>query len=321
MFIPAPSVNAASNGWTFWSVSTSMPTRRPTSTPTSSSCSSSQRESATQRLARPPPPRLPAAIPSGGSSPSRSKAPPTSARQLRAATRSGGRAAGRPRAAPGGPPRRARRGPRGRRRASARSACARSAASSSGQRRQHRVEAADRLVEDPNLLLVQIGEERLLARLDHDVDLDRPGLAEPVEPADALLEDERRVGEVEADEVGRELEVPPLAARLAGEQHHRPLGIAEARHEPVARLDGGRVVVEERLAAGAGDAGLQLAERLDVVAEDEHLLAARGRAGRRGRRAPPRLRRPRRRRLRRSARAVNAPTFTRRFRTSREERL
>ena len=111
------------------------------------------------------------------------------------------------------------------------------------------------------------------------MDLDRPGLAEPVEPADALLEHERRLGEVGADEVVGELEVPPLAAGLAGEEEHRPLGIAEAGDEPVAALERGRVVVEERLEPRLGDAGLQRPERVEVVAEDEHLLAALREAG------------------------------------------
>ena len=106
------------------------------------------------------------------------------------------------------------------------------------------------------------------------MDLDGPVLAEPIEPADALLEHERRLGEVGADELARELEVPPLAAGLAGEEDHRPLRIAEARDEPVAPLERGRVVVEERLEPGAADARLQLAEQLEVVAEDEDLLAA-----------------------------------------------
>ena len=83
--------------------------------------------------------------------------------------------------------------------------------------------------------------------------------------------DSREVG---ADELARELEVPPLAAGLAGEEDHRPLWIAEARDEPVAPLERGRVVVEERLQPGAADARLQLAEQPRVVAEDEDLLAA-----------------------------------------------
>ncbi len=148
-----------------------------------------------------------------------------------------------------------------------------------GERGEHRVEAAHRLVEDPDLLLVEVREEGLLPGLDHEVDLDRPRLAEAVEPADALLEHERRLGEVGADEVVRELEVPPLAAGLAGEEDHGAVGVAEARHQPVPRLDGGRVVVEQRLEPRARDATLQLAQRGDVVAEDEDLLPVAGEPG------------------------------------------
>ena len=48
-----------------------------------------------------------------------------------------------------------------------------------------------------------------------------------------------------------ELEVAPLAARLAGEEDHRALRIAEAGHQPVAGLERAGVVVEERLEPGA----------------------------------------------------------------------
>ena len=142
-----------------------------------------------------------------------------------------------------------------------------------GEGGEHRVEPADRLVEDPDLLLVEVGEERLVALLDDEVDLDRPRLAEPVEPADALLEHERGLGEVGADEVVGELEVPPLAARLAGQEDRGALRIPEPRHQAIARLDRGGVVVQEGLAARERDPGLQLAERLDVVAEDQDLLS------------------------------------------------
>jgi hypothetical protein len=60
-----------------------------------------------------------------------------------------------------------------------------------GERGEHRVEAAHRLLEDPDLLLVEVREERLLARLDDEVDLDGPVLPEPIQPTDALLEHER----------------------------------------------------------------------------------------------------------------------------------
>ena len=111
-------------------------------------------------------------------------------RPARGARRSGGRGSGRtPRAGPGGPRRRARRARRGR------PARLRQASAQGGelvrQRGQHRVEAADRLGEDANLVRVEVGEEGLLARLDDHVHLDRAGLAEPVEAADALLEHER----------------------------------------------------------------------------------------------------------------------------------
>ena len=128
-------------------------------------------------------------------------------------------------------------------------------------------------------MLVEVGEELVLAGLDHEVDLDGAGLAEPVEPADALLQHERRLGEVGADEVRGELEVAPLAAGLAGEEQARALRVAEAGHQPVAGLQRAGGVVAERLEAGNGDAGLQLGQLAGVGAEDQHLLAGLGQAG------------------------------------------
>ena len=116
------------------------------------------------------------------------------------------------------------------------------------------------------------------------MDLHRARLAEPVEPPDALLERERGVGEVEADEVARELEVAPLAARLAGEEQHRTLGVAEAGHQPVTGLERLGVVVEEGLEPlRRGDAGLQFPQPIHVAAEDEHLLPAAGEPAAEGR--------------------------------------
>ena len=192
-------MNATSNGWTFWSVSTSIPIRWPTSVVTSSSSSSSQRESVTSACSTASPRRARPRRPRGPPRPSARTRPARGAR-ARGARRSGCRGAGRPRAAPCGRRRRARRGPCGTPRASFR-ALAAERRELLGQRGEHRVEAAHRLLEDPDLLLVEVGEERLLPLLDDEVDLDGPVLAEPVEPADALLEHERRLRQVGADEV------------------------------------------------------------------------------------------------------------------------
>ena len=81
------------------------------------------------------------------------------------------------------------------------------------------VDLADDQLEHVELGLEQV-EQRRLDRPGGDQveDVDVVGLADPAEPADALLDPHRVPGQVEvADGVG-ELEVSPLAAGLGGEQ-------------------------------------------------------------------------------------------------------
>ena len=80
--------------------------------------------------------------------------------------------------------------------------------------------AVEEALEERLLGADQVGDPRLDALLaDQVVDVDRLLLAEPVDPADPLLEHGRVPGELEVDHaVGGALEVEPDAAGVAGEE-------------------------------------------------------------------------------------------------------
>ena len=77
-----------------------------------------------------------------------------------------------------------------------------------------------------------------------DVNADRLGLADPVEAADALLEETGIEGEIEEDEVVGELEVAALAADFGAEEELGAVGFGEPRGLAVA-LDEREALVKE----------------------------------------------------------------------------
>ena len=100
--------------------------------------------------------------------------------------------------------------------------------------RQLRLEAGQRLAEEPERL-----EEPHDVRADpagrtevHDLHRDAP--ADAIEPADPLLHDRRVPGQVEQHEAAAELEVAALAAAFGGDEQARPIGLAEPRDLGVA---------------------------------------------------------------------------------------
>ena len=93
-----------------------------------------------------------------------------------------------------------------------------------------------RAVEEPGeerpLVAHEVGDPRLDAGLaDQVVDVDRAALAEPVDPADPLLEDRRVPGQLEVDAGARRaLQVEPHAARVRREED-AARGIVVELHE------------------------------------------------------------------------------------------
>ena len=109
---------------------------------------------------------------------------------------------------------------------------------------QLRLQPAERLAEEADPL-VEAGDGAAEpgGRAEVD-DLGGDRAADAVEPADPLLDHARVPGQVEEDEPAAELEVPPLAARLGGDQDRRPLGEPELRHLDVPPL-GRELLVED----------------------------------------------------------------------------
>ena len=155
----------------------------------------------------------------------------------------------------------------------------------SAERRQLRfdglqdvVEPAHRLAEHADRLVEQVedargegsfrpeGEDAHLARL-----------ADAVDAADALLDRRRAPGEIVVHEHMTVLEVATLSAQLGAEQHARPLGIAETRHQLVPLGRGEVSGVRQRLDALAlplrpRQLQPQVLDRLARLGEHQHLL-------------------------------------------------
>ena len=77
------------------------------------------------------------------------------------------------------------------------------------------------------------------------MNLDRRGLPDAVEPADALLEQLGIVRQIEEHEVMRELEIAPFAADLRAEENARALRLGEEGRIAVA-LEQREAFVEKR---------------------------------------------------------------------------
>ena len=134
------------------------------------------------------------------------------------------------------------------------------------------LQPAQRLAEETDRL-VEVRHGAAEAGLRPEVDdLRGDRAADAVQTADALLHHAGVPGQVEQHQPAAELKIPPLAARLGGEQQRRPLGQAELGHLDVPPL-GGEVLVED---AGppplALDDAFEQLQRLAVGHEDERLL-------------------------------------------------
>jgi hypothetical protein len=143
---------------------------------------------------------------------------------------------------------------------------------------EHRVQAADRLGEDPDAGIEHVEHARRQRALGPEgVDGDLAQLPDAIDAADPLLDGRRAPGEVVVDQHVAVLEVAPFPAQLGAEEHAGPLRVAEAGHQLVAV--GGRQVahVGERLdafllARAPGEPLAQVVDGLARLGEDQHLL-------------------------------------------------
>ena len=89
-------------------------------------------------------------------------------------------------------------------------------------------------------LLRAVGEIR-------HVDLDVLGLANPIEPSDALFQEFGVQRQIEQDEVVRELEIASFAADLRTDQQPRPVGLGKPGGVAIPLHQGETLVEESRL--------------------------------------------------------------------------
>ena len=128
---------------------------------------------------------------------------------------------------------------------------------------QDLVAARQRLLEGVEPLVVPAQAALLGGALDiRHVDVDVAALADTVQPADALLQHFRVVGQAHQHQVLGELEVAALAPDLRGDEHARAVRLGEPRGLPVA-LQQRHVLVELR--------GLHLDQGLQLLLDDAHL--------------------------------------------------
>ena len=113
----------------------------------------------------------------------------------------------------------------------------------------------------------------------HDVHRDAP--ADPIEPADPLLDDRRFPGQVEQHETAAELEVAALASAFGGHEQAWTIGLAEPGDLGVAARRG-ELLVEDaaRQLRPVAERRPQHLQRLAVRHEDERLLPRVAPAGR-----------------------------------------